>query len=52
MTAFRPVENGFSAVRVTALDLSAACNNWGRPLGVMDYFKAEDKVLTAYSPEE
>jgi apolipoprotein N-acyltransferase len=52
MKAFRAIENGFSYVRITRGGLSAAYDYQGRTLATMDYFKTEDKILTAHVPEK
>ena len=52
MVAFRAVENGFSVMRVTYQGLSAAYDYQGRTLATMDYFRTDDKILTAQVPEK
>ena len=50
LAAFRAVENGFSVVRSVVEGVSIATDPYGRLLGSMDYFKADDRVMVAQVP--
>ena len=50
MDAFRAIENGVPLLRAAASGLSGAFDQWGRVLGVADYFAAGDRTLTVQVP--